>query len=251
MTSVPAAAALLGTPPGQQRRRQLQHALPPARRHVRMRYDSRRRRPSSQGIHCAAKPPVAGARAPSRPRPRCPVEMRAPMRPLRAPSSLIITAPAAPSVDSALTCPFCGGRAHRVRPILAWARLGVTVGGTGGFLDIRRPESYLRCHGCTMEFVRADRDVGNILAGLRVERRVAGRVRHYYGEGVTASDLLARHRTAMARRASRCRSLASVSVSRKELFVCFRRGGVRTFGSFVKRSSGDGEYYVFTELSMA
>lgn len=127
----------------------------------------------------------------------------------------------------------------------------MTIRGAGGFLDIRRPESYLRCHGCTMEFVRADRDVGNILAGLRVERRVAGRVRLYYGEGVTASDLLARHRTAMARKASRYRSLASVSVSKRELFVCFRRGGVRTFGSFVKKSSGGGEYYVFTELSMA
>ena len=157
-------------------------------------------------------------------------------------------------MDGARTCPFCGGMAVRRRPALSGAKMGATIGGTGLSLEAGgSEESYLKCNGCTMEFVRADRDVDTILAGLRARRRIAAQIRHYYGEGVTVTDLLTGHVTAMARKANHYRSLASVSVSKKELIICFSYKNIRTFGSFVRKSdrSSGRRYYEFRELSMA
>ena len=156
-------------------------------------------------------------------------------------------------MDSPRTCPFCGGRALRKRPALAGAKVSAALAGTGASLEAPRSAPYLHCNGCTFDFVRADRDVKTIAAGLHVDPRVAHQIRHYHGEGVTVSDLLDRSVIGMARRVHRLRSLVSVSVARDELLVCFLHGGIRTFGSFVKSDGGPGgtTRYTFRGLSRA
>ena len=126
------------------------------------------------------------------------------------------------------------------------------MAGVGLSVKARSGETYLHCHGCTLDYVRADREVGTVAAGLLVEDRVRSQIKRYYGEGVTVSDLLLRHCTGMARRVRPRRSIASVYVDNSELFACFLRGGVRTFGSLVRRSGG-GEYdhYVLRGLGKA
>ena len=151
-------------------------------------------------------------------------------------------------------CPFCGGRPVKKRPWLAGARVGANAGGIGGSFRLADSrEAYLKCYGCMIEYVAAERDVKTILRGLRVERAADFQIRCYYGEGLTAADLLTRHRTAIVRRASRRRSVLSVSADRGELIICFLYNGVRTFGSFVKSSDGPGgaSRYIFRGLSRA
>ena len=104
-----------------------------------------------------------------------------------------------------------------------------------------------------ISYVGAKRDIKTMLRGLRVERAVAFQVKCYYGRGMTAKRLLARHRTAVVRRVSGRRSALSVSASAGELIVCLRYRGIRTFGSLVKRDDGPAgaSRYVFRGLSMA
>lgn len=153
------------------------------------------------------------------------------------------------------TCPFCGGSPVKKRPWLAGTRIAAGAAGIGASLEAPDSrEEYLQCRGCMIEYVDAERDIETILQGLRVERAVAFQIRSYYGEGgPTAADLLARHRTAIVRRAAGRRSILSVSVDRGELIACFLYNGVRTFGLLVK--SGDGpdgaSRYVFRWLSKA
>ena len=151
-------------------------------------------------------------------------------------------------------CPFCGGRPVRKAPLLGSARIGVKVAGTGASLRTKGSgASYLRCDGCAREFVPAERDIGNILSGLEVDPRVLPLIRLYHGEGVTVTDLLTAYRTAIVRKVHRYRSLVSVSVAKREILICFRRRGVRTFGTFARRTGkqGSGDHYVFKGLGMA
>ena len=151
-------------------------------------------------------------------------------------------------------CPFCGGRPARVRPALDGVKIGIKAAGTGASLKMKRAgESYLRCNGCAREYVPAERDIENILSGLEVEDRVPPLIALYHGEGVTVTDLLTAHRTAIVRRAHRYRSLVSVSVAKKEILVCFRHKGIRTYGTFARKAgrSGRGDHYMFKGLNMA
>ena len=155
-------------------------------------------------------------------------------------------------MDTYRTCPFCGGRAFPKRPLLDKMRLGGRVAGTGLSLRARSKETYLHCNGCTIDFVRADRDIKTIEAGLRIDPRAALQIKHYHGEDVTVYDLLHSCVTGMARMVRPGRSLASVSVDKDELLVCFLHRGIRTFGSLVRRRDRNGGYhYVLTGLSKA
>ena len=140
-----------------------------------------------------------------------------------------------------------------MQPLLDGAKISVKVAGTGASLRTKGSgESYLRCNGCAREFVPAERDIENILSGLEVEDRVPPLIALYHGEGVTVTDLLTAHRTAIVRRAHRYRSLVSVSVAKKEILVCFCHRGIRTFGTFARKAgrSGRGDHYMFKGLSM-
>ena len=140
-----------------------------------------------------------------------------------------------------------------MRPALAGARISVKVAGTGASLRTKGSgESYLRCNGCAREYVPAERDIENILSGLVVEDRVPPLITLYHGEGVTVTDLLTAHRTAIVRRAHRHRSLVSVSVAKKEILVCFRHKGIRTYGTFAYKAGrfGRGDHYMFKGLNM-
>lgn len=155
-------------------------------------------------------------------------------------------------MDSPRTCPFCGGRALRKKPALDGMELGARVSGAGlSFKAPKAGESYLHCNGCTIDYIRADRDIETIAAGLLIGPLVALQARHYYGEGVAVSDLLRRHCTGMARRVHPLRSLASVSVAKDELLACFSYGGIRTFGSLVRRRKGGVVFYVLGGLDKA
>ena len=129
--------------------------------------------------------------------------------------------------------------------------MGAGAGGIGASLRPASSEAYLRCYGCMIEYVDTRRDVKTMLQGLQVERRAAFQVRSYYGRGMTARRLLAEHSTAVVRRVNGRRSILSVSVDGDELIACFLHGGVRTFGSFVKRDDGPGgtSYYAFRRLN--
>lgn len=155
-------------------------------------------------------------------------------------------------MDSPRTCPFCGGRALRKRPLLDGVELGASMAGAS--LSVKSPrskESYLHCNGCMIDYIRADRDVETVAAGLLIEPWAAFQARHYYGEGVAVSDLLRRHCTGMARRVHPLRSLTSVSVVKGELLACFSYAGVRTFGSLVRRRRGGVDFYVLGGLGKA
>ena len=129
--------------------------------------------------------------------------------------------------------------------------MGASAGGIGASLRPANSEAYLRCYGCMIEYVDTGRDAKTLLHGLHVERRAAFQVRSYHGRGMTARRLLAEHSTAVVRRVRGLRSIFSMYVDGDELIVCFLHGGVRTFGSFVKRDDGPGgtSYYTFRRLN--
>ncbi len=119
--------------------------------------------------------------------------------------------------------------------------MGASAGGIGATLRLSgRGETYLKCYGCMIEYIYTGRDARTLLPGLQVERRAALQIQCYHGRGMTARDLLARHCTAVVRRARGRRSALSVSVDGDELIACFVHGGVRTFGPLVRRDGGQG-----------
>lgn len=150
------------------------------------------------------------------------------------------------------TCPFCGGSSISRAPLFDRLKeLSIPV--VGGSARTRKSgEEYLKCHGCTAEYVCAERDIKTIMNGLVVRPHIPTQIRHYYKAAIKTSDLLTRHRTAIVRKVDTRRSLLGVSSARNELIICFKYGGVRTFGSFARRTDPTrGAHYVFEELSMA
>ena len=239
-------------------------AEPALRAHLaRARPGRRARRPRGPAAPLVAAPPASWRLhrgAMPRPRPTAPLVAAPPAgaapRGSRLSSAFLITIP---RVSAAMPrrpdpCPFCGGRPVKRGPWLAGARISAKGGGIGGSLRSPGPcDTYLKCNGCMIEYVSAERDIETILRGLRVEHEVAFQMRCYYGEAMTVEKLLAGCRTAIVRRANRRRSVLSVSVDGSELIVCFLHEGVRTFGSFVKTDDGPGgtSHYVFRSLSRA
>lgn len=221
---------------------------------------------------CPATPPPAIAR-PSRgaasgegeaesgsvrlPSPRAPPRPARGAGPKRRVSAMSATIsltvrPVVRPVATADTCPLCGGTSIKRAPLLDRLKEagGPAVGVT---VKMRKSgEEYLKCNGCTAEFVRAERDIEVIMNGLEVSRNVPVQIGHIYKEAVRVSDLLTEHRTAIVRRVNVGRSLLGVSVAKGELIICFRYKGIRTFGSFVRKADPlRGARYVFTELSLA
>ena len=156
-----------------------------------------------------------------------------------------------PNVAPPDTCPLCGGASIRRAPLLDRLR-EVRVPVVGGSVGTRESgEKYLKCHGCTAEFVHTDRDIKTIMNGLVVQDNVPAQIEHYYKRRIRVADLLTRHRTAIIRRVSARRSMLGVSTAKRELIICFMYRGVRTYGTFVRESDPErGVRYVFTELSM-
>ena len=152
-------------------------------------------------------------------------------------------------------CPFCGGRADIKRPKLdAIKKMSARAYGFEGSVETRRMgDSYYKCNGCTMEFVYAEREIESILAGLEVGDRVPSQIRRYYNGEVSAIDLLTVHRTAIVRKANNHLSFISAHVVKDELIICFCYNNVRTYGTFVKKSSksSNGDYYLFEKLNKA
>ena len=152
---------------------------------------------------------------------------------------------------AAAPCPFCGGvvfprwpwRDHL--PVLYIRVRSSTLRLAAG----REGRAHLGCHGCEMSFVPADADMAAILPGLRVRRNAAICARHYYGDGVSVRDLLARHRTAVVKRVRWRPPLLSSKAARSELVVCLKYNGMRTFCTLRLRG-GDGSYEA-RELEMA
>ena len=154
-----------------------------------------------------------------------------------------------PDLDA---CPFCGGETLKAVPLLD--RIKKARGpAVGGSVSIRKSgEEYLKCNGCMTEFVHAERDIEVIMKGLMVRPNILAQIKYCYGRAVKVSDPLTRHRTAIVRRVHARRSLLGVSVAKKELIICFKYRGVRTFGSFIREADRRrGARYVFAELSMA
>lgn len=159
---------------------------------------------------------------------------------------------AAPSAQ----CPFCGGNPIRKRPLLDGTKIDFhTAVGINLSLTLKSDESYLKCRGCTREYVPAYMDVRNILHDLEPRDGVQDLIELYHGEGVTVADLVENCRTGIVRKAHRYRSYVSVSVARNEIIICFLRGGVRTFGTFARKGGkpggGAGDRYILKGLSKA
>lgn len=155
-------------------------------------------------------------------------------------------------VATADTCPLCGEASIKRAPLLDRLK-EAGVPAVGVTVKMRKSdEEYLKCNGCTAEFVRAERDIKVIMNGLMVSRNVPVQIRHIYNENVAVSDLLTKHRTAIIRKVNARRSPLGVSATKKELIICFKYKKTRTFGSFVRKADPlRGARYVFTELSLA
>ena len=151
---------------------------------------------------------------------------------------------------AATPCPFCGGLGLPKKPgigRLSGSQVSVGVASLHLVVD-SSGEEYYKCHGCDMSFVFADREVETMLPGMMVDLSVAIRIKHYYGDGVSARDLLTRHRTATVRKVRGRLSFFSSRTARNELIVCFNCNGIRTFGSFRRRRGANGYYYTFEGL---
>lgn len=112
-------------------------------------------------------------------------------------------------------------------------------------MDSLRPpagprEAYLQCSGCMIERIDAKGDAKVMPRGTRVEPPAAFQVRCYCGRGMAARRPPARHATAIARRAARRRSIPSAAVDGDDLTACFLQGGVRMFGSLVRKEEPNG-----------
>ena len=221
--------------------------LPSARRKLRRSCTSPAQRPPTTKRRFA--PPRSMRWSTGQPAPHPPVPKRRHPAVIAAISLTAIHA--APSVAPSGTCPLCGGASIRRAPLLDRLReLGIPAVG-GGFKTRKSGEEYLKCHGCTAEFVHTDRDIKTIMNGLAVQENVPAQIEHYYKRQIRISDLLTRHRTAIIRRVSARRSMLGVSTAKRELIICFMYRGVRTYGTFVRESDPErGVRYVFTELSM-
>ena len=151
---------------------------------------------------------------------------------------------------AATPCPFCGGLGLPKKPVIdRLSGSSVSVGVASLHLVVDSSgEEYYKCHGCDMSFVFADREVETMLPGMMVDLSVAIRIKHYYGDGVSARDLLTRHRTATVRKVRGRLSFFSSRTARNELIVCFNCNGIRTFGSFRRRRGANGYYYTFEGL---
>lgn len=217
------AASAFAAPPG--RRPSLP---PPARHRGRVRGASRRATPAP--IHH------------TRPIRRCPA---------RSPAIPLTARPPPRAVATPDTCPICGGTSIKRAPLFDRLK-GVGIPAVGGSLKTRKScETYLKCHGCTAEFVYAERGIEQIMNGLLVEDNIPGQIEYYYKEAIEVPDLLTKHRTAIIRRVHVKRSLLGVSSTKKELIICFNYKGIRTFGSFIRETdSRRRAHYVFKELNM-
>ena len=158
-------------------------------------------------------------------------------------------------LPSSPECPFCGGLPVKKRPWLAGAKFSAGAAVISASASLRPPgpgEAYLKCHGCMIDYIDTGRDARTLLPGLRVEPDVYFQMRRYYGRSMTARRLLARHSTAVVRRARGRRSVLSASADASELIVCFLRGGTRTFGTFAREDGGPGgaSHYTFTGLGL-
>ena len=154
---------------------------------------------------------------------------------------------------SPVPCPFCGGRGLPKKPgIDRLSGSSVSVGAASLRLVVdSKGEEYYKCHGCDMSFVLADREIETILPGMMVNLSVPIRIRHYYGGGVSARDLLTRHCAAAVRKARGRLSFFASRMAQNELVLCFNYNGIRTFGSFRRRRGANGYYYTFEGLDRA
>ena len=151
---------------------------------------------------------------------------------------------------AAAPCPFCGGLGLPRKPgIDRLSGSSVSVGVASLHLVVdSRGEEYYKCNGCNMSFVFADREIETMLPGMMADLSVAFRIKHYYGDGVSAHDLLTRHRTATVRKVRGRLSFFASRIAQNEIIVCFNYNGIRTFGSFRRRRGANGYYYTFEGL---
>ena len=204
-----------------------------------------------RGRHRAPAPPprARAARPMANSQPSAPPGLRPPhCPPPRARRAMVLSRIAGQAaVNAGDPCPFCGGCLLVKGPLAERIKeAGVGIAGSGGSAKLRKSgDTYFTCNGCMKAFVDADRDIEGILCGLKSKANIAHRTRHFYGEGVTPSELLENHRTAILRKANPRRSLLGVSLARKELIICFSYNGIRTYGSFIRK----GDHYIFRELS--
>lgn len=151
---------------------------------------------------------------------------------------------------AAAPCPFCGGFGLLKKPVidrLSGSSVSVGVASLHLVVD-SRGEEYYKCNGCNMSFVFADREIETMLPGMMVSLSVAFRIKHYYGGGVSARDLLTKHRTATVRKVRGRLSFFASRIAQNELVMCFNYNGIRTFGSFRRRRGDNGYYYTFEGL---
>ena len=211
--------------------------------------------PPPQGFACILRRTYGDARRTGAFRPdRIPRQMTqsATRRRLIWPASIFTTAAAPSHVGEDDPCPFCDGKTTRKKPALGQTKGTGMPGGTGAPpRTSRSKEPHLTCRDCTREFIRVDKDVKTIAAGLQVEARIAFRIKLYYGDDVTVNSLLAEHLTGMVKKTRDHRPYVQASLAKKELVICFCHNKVRTYGSFIREGGKPSGHYVFKELSKA
>jgi hypothetical protein len=109
-------------------------------------------------------------------------------------------------------CPFCGGTPRRKGPkservSKVASKVGVQDISAGVKLEFQpgsSKEDYFYCSGCNQEYIWALIDINLILTNFCTDRKeeIADKVRHYYKNQVTLTDLLLKYRTGIVRRHS-------------------------------------------------
>jgi hypothetical protein len=158
-----------------------------------------------------------------------------------------------------LECPFCGGTPMRKSPKSErMSKIGPNVGVQGisagvnmEFQSSSSKEEYFYCSGCNQEYICASIDINLILTNFCTDRKeeIADKVRHYYENQVTLTDLLRIYRTGIVRRHRGTVPYISDKLARRSLYICFNYKGKRTFGTFV-RSKKNKDCYTMTTLEV-
>jgi hypothetical protein len=146
-------------------------------------------------------------------------------------------------------CPFCGAQPIKKNPYSdRIKKLGIgadalEMGGKGEIELAPNPqkEEYYLCNGCNQKYVWADIDINLIIEHLDGVNSIPKKIKYYYPDGVTLTELLTKHTTGIVRRHSDKLSWLSNSIVKRQLFICFNYNGKRTFGIFVRKKKS--KYY--------
>jgi len=162
-------------------------------------------------------------------------------------------------VDIRKFCPRCGGKPIIKNPYSD----RVQEGGVGGGVSVFRAnsnikispnpqkEEYYICNGCNLTYVGASMDFNLIIKHLGSQPNIAVLVQHYYGKGITLTDLITSYCTGIVRSYHSRLNFITSRLAKRTLYICFNCNGIRTFGILKRLDDVTNTYsYALTTLEV-